>query len=453
MSTIAAISTPQAPGGIGIVRISGQNACQVADRVFQGVSGMPLTKARGYTAHFGHVCQDGQRIDETVALVFRGPKSYTGEDVVELSCHGGLYIVKKILQIVIENGAILAQPGEFTKRAFLNGKMDLAQAEAVMDLISAQGKQAAQAAMAAKDGVLSRRIGEIRDGLLAAAAHLAAWADYPEEEIEEVTGERLAREIGQWITKVKDMLAGAEAGSVIRQGIDTVIVGRPNVGKSTIMNLLSGCDRSIVTEEAGTTRDVVEETVRCGEALLRLADTAGIRDSESKIEQIGIQKAKARMMRAQLVLAVFDTSRPLGEEEIRLIESLQGRLCIAVLNKSDLPQAMDIEYVKERLKHTVLLSAKDEKSAEIFRDKLEEVLEVQNLQPCEGILSTQRQWECGKQCLEALEQAKKALSQQMTLDAVQVCLDDAVSALLELTGERASEAVVDQVFHHFCVGK
>lgn len=270
--TIAAISTAPAPGGIGIVRLSGREAFSIGEKVFRGVSGRALSQMKGYTAQLGAAFDAaGERLDDVVALVFRAPKSYTGEDVVELSCHGGLYVTKRLLQAVLDAGASPAGPGEFTRRAFVNGKLDLAQAEAVMGLIGASGEQARRAAEAGSTGVLSRRIAAIRGELLEQASHLAAWADFPEEDVPEVEEQELLAAIRRGEEELSSLLAGFERGRAYREGLETVIAGRPNAGKSTLMNLLSGCERSIVTQYAGTTRDVVEETV----LLARGAPAAG----------------------------------------------------------------------------------------------------------------------------------------------------------------------------------
>ena len=283
-ATIAAISTAQAPGGIGIIRISGNDAVAVAERVFRSARGKKLSDLPGYHALYGSVWTSGkdgapEKIDEAVALVFRAPASFTGEDVVELSCHGGLYLLRRALSAVLEAGASAAGPGEFTRRAFMNGKLGLTEAESVMELISAQGKQAARAALAGHDGALERRIAGIRQSLVNQAAHLSAWADYPEEEIPEVDTADLRESLVSARGEIETLLRQFEAGRAIREGVNTVIAGRPNVGKSTLMNLLAGCERSIVTQYAGTTRDIVEDTVILGDVLLHLADTAGIRDT------------------------------------------------------------------------------------------------------------------------------------------------------------------------------
>ena len=341
--TIAAISTAPAPGGIGIVRISGGEAFAVAEKVFRGVSGKKVSQMKGYTAQLGGAyTPTGEKLDDVVALVYRGPKSYTGEDVVELSCHGGLYMTKRLLQLVLDAGAAPAGPGEFTRRAFLNGKMDLAQAEAVMGLISASGEQARKAALAGSTGVLSRKIESIKQRLLEQAAHLAAWADFPEEDVPQVEEAALLEGIRQGEKALEELLQGFDRGRMYREGLVTVIAGRPNAGKSTLMNLLSGCQRSIVTQYAGTTRDVVEETVMVAGVPLRLADTAGIRDTDDPVESIGVQAARQRLETAQLVLAVFDSSQALEKEDWELMDSLENVPAIAIVNKSDLPTRMDV---------------------------------------------------------------------------------------------------------------
>ncbi len=451
--TIAAIATPQAAGGIGIVRISGEKAAEIADRVFKTPSGKLLTSSEGYKAHYGHVVQNEEIIDEAVALVFRAPRSYTGEDVVELSCHGGLYIVKRVLRAVLENGARMAEAGEFTRRAFENGKLSLTQAEAVMDIIGAQGEQAARAAMSAREGKIARKIDNLKTEITGYAAHLAAWADYPEEDLIPVDTAQLSENLGDCIERVKKMIADGDAGRVMREGIDTVIVGKPNVGKSTLMNCLAGCERSIVTHIAGTTRDIVEEKVVLGDVILRLADTAGIHSTDDPVESIGVERAKSRMDNAGLVIAVFDNSMPLDEDDKRLIEGLKNRPCVAVINKNDMENRLEVDYIMQNLGHAVYISAKDENGIDALSAEISKLLGVAGLNPADGILSGERQLNCSRTCLKMLEEAKDALDMGMTLDAVNVSLDSAVAALLELTGERATDVVTDAVFHNFCVGK
>lgn len=452
-NTIAAISTPQAAGGIGIVRISGEDAAVIADRVFCAADRKKLAQSDGYQAHYGHIVQDGEVLDEAIALVFRAPKSYTGEDVVELSCHGGLYIVRRVLRAVLENGARLAEAGEFTRRAFENGKMSLTQAEAVMDIIGAQGKQAARAAMSAREGKLAHKIDSLKAKITGYAAHLAAWADYPEEDLIPVDTEQLSADLANTIRQLQKMIAEGDAGRVIRDGVDTVIVGKPNVGKSTLMNCLVGCERSIVTHIAGTTRDIVEEKVVLGDVILRLADTAGIHATQDPVESIGVERAVSRMDAAGLVLAVFDNSLPLDADDRKLLENLQGKPCVAVINKNDMEKQLDIEEIRRSIGKIVDISARDESGIDKLADAIADLLGVAELNPADGILSGERQLQCARQCLEMLLEAKNALDIGFTLDAVNVSLDGAVAALLELTGERATDVVTDAVFHQFCVGK
>ena len=451
--TIAAISTPQAAGGIGIVRISGENAAAVADRVFSAADKKSLINSVGYTAHYGSVIQNGDVIDEAIALVFKAPKSYTGEDVVELSCHGGLYVIRRVLRAVLENGARLAEAGEFTRRAFENGKMSLTQAESVMDIIGAQGEQAARAAISAREGRLAEKINALRAEITKYSAHLAAWADYPEEDLIPVDTEELSANLQTCILKLRKMIADGDAGRVIRDGVDTVIVGKPNVGKSTIMNCLAGCERSIVTHIAGTTRDIVEEKVVLGDVILRFADTAGIRSTDDPVESIGVERAVSRMDSAGLILAVFDNSLPLDDDDKKLLKALKNRTCVAVINKNDMESRLDAEYIKQNIDTVVYISAKDESGIEELGAEISKLLGVAELNPADGILSGERQLDCSRECLKMLEEAKHALDVGMTLDAVNVSLDSAIEALLKLTGERVTDVVTDAVFHNFCVGK
>lgn len=451
--TIAAIATGQSPGGIGIIRISGSNARQVAQKVFRSKSGRSLLDAKGYTAQYGHVFEGDLLLDEAVALVFAEPASFTGEDVVELSCHGGMVILKNVLRAVLSAGAAAAGPGEFTKRAFLNGKLGLTEAESVMQLISASGNQSARVALAGHDGVLEKRINQMKERLLHAAAHLSAWADYPEDDIPELDPTVLRGDLQSAKEDLEKLIGQFDAGRAIREGVDTVIAGRPNVGKSTLMNLLSGCERSIVTQYAGTTRDVVEETVLLGDVTLRLADTAGIRITDDPVEQIGVTKAKDRIAAAQLVLAVFDSTRPLTEEDRELMEATKDVPVVAIVNKSDLEQTAEMAEIAEHFDHVVFLSAKEGHGLEKLEQAVAEVLHTAAIDPSEGILFTERQRDVSQRALAGVEEALFALESGMTLDAVTVSLEGAISDLLELTGERATEAVVDSVFAQFCVGK
>ena len=452
-STIAAISTAQGEGGIGVIRISGDDALVIADKIFTPISNKRITQMKGYTSAFGKVCDNGEVIDEAVALVFKAPHSYTGENVVEISCHGGIYITQQVLRAVLNNGAVPAQAGEFTKRAFLNGKIDLTEAEAVIDIINAKSRGAARAALCVKDGAIRTRIDKIKESLLAITAHLSAWADYPEEDIAEVTDEEIFTACDDAIKVLKNLLDTYDSGQAVKQGIDTVIAGRPNVGKSTLMNLLSGYEKSIVTDIAGTTRDVVEEIVVLGDVILRLSDTAGLRNTEDTVEKIGVDKAKKRLEQCTLLLAVFDNSVELDDEDIRLIESAEKVHTIAIINKTDLEQKLNIEYIKSKIKSVIYISALGGEGREELTKAVENIVGTVNLNPSEGILSNERQRLAVKNAYDSIIEAKSALELGFTYDAVTVSLEDAISELLELTGEKTSDEVIDRVFHNFCVGK
>ena len=451
--TIAAISTPNGQGGMGVIRISGEGALETADRIFRSVSGKKVSEMKGYTASFGQITDGGEVIDDAVVLVFRAPHSYTGEDVAEISCHGGMYITKRVLRAVLNNGASPAQAGEFTKRAFLNGKMGLTEAESVMDIISAGGKQSARAALSSLKGRLHDRIDNVREVLLSLAAHLSAWADYPEDEIPEIDNEELMTGLTKCKNELNELLKTYDAGKVMREGVDTVIAGRPNVGKSTLMNLLSGCERSIVTNIPGTTRDIIEETVMLGDVPLRLSDTAGIHSTDDPVESIGVQRAKDRLLSAGLIFAVFDASMPLSEDDLELLELLKNAPAVAVINKSDLESKTDIDFIRSKVSHSVLISAKTGEGADALAAEVGEIVGTSGLDASQGILATERQYSDAASALRSVEEAIDALNMGITYDAVTVVIEDAINCLLELTGERVTEAVVDKVFSHFCVGK
>lgn len=453
LNTVSAISTPNAAGGIGIIKISGENALAVADRVFKCAGSSVLSELPGYTVKFGHIHDGDAVLDQAIAIVYRAPKSYTGEDVVELQCHGGLYLMQQILRLTFENGASPAPPGEFTKRAFLNGKLDLTEAESVMNLISAHGKQAADAAYNTLCGSLSEEIKDIANIFISASAHMSAWVDYPDEDIDELDFDALKASFSGARERLSNLVSKFDAGQAITEGVETAIVGKPNVGKSTLMNLLLQKNRSIVTDIAGTTRDVIEETARIGNVVLRLSDTAGIRNSADEVEAIGIEFAKTKLAHSSLALIVIDGSKPLDNEDIEILKASVGKPSIAIINKNDLGLVADMDTVKMYTENTVVISAKDTCFYEALKSIIEKVLGTDNFDTSSAMLANERQLSCCKQALNCIDEAVFAIDNGLTMDAVNVSIDAAISPLLELTGEKVSDAVVNEVFSQFCVGK
>lgn len=451
--TIAAIATPNAVGGISMIRISGPEATEVADRVFRPVSEKTLKERKGYTGSYGTVFDAEGEIDNAVAFVYHAPKSYTGEEVVELSCHGGIIVTRRLLRAILDAGARLAEPGEFTKRAYLNGKITLTQAESVLDIVNSQSEQAARCAKTALDGVLYRKIAGIRDRLIKETAHITAWIDFPEEDVDAVKLSFLRNELLEIKQELKELIRTFDVGRIVHMGVNTAIVGKPNVGKSTLMNLLAGCEKSIVTDTAGTTRDIVEETVNLGDVVLRLADTAGIRKTRNAVEQAGIDRAKKRISEADLVLLVLDASEELESEDVELMRVVRTKPTVVVLNKSDLGFKIDEEYIKKDFKHSVVISAKESSSVAALNEAVAKLMNLTDLDTNQPILANERQRVCAGAALNQIEAALDALSFGMTLDAVNLSIEDAIDSLLQLTGESVSEVVVDEVFSRFCVGK
>ena len=392
-----------------------------------------------------------EKIDDAVALVFREPKSYTGENVVELSVHGGRMAAQKTLSTVLKAGAVPAQNGEFTKRAFLNGKLDLSEAESVMELISAKNNTALRLSLAAKDGKISREIDVITERLLETAANLAAYSDYPDEDIEGLNFENFSNLLNDCSNKLKRMLDTFDSSKTIREGIDCAIVGRPNVGKSTLMNLLSGFERSIVTDVAGTTRDVIENTVCIADITLNLADTAGIRQTDDLVENLGVSLAQKRMNTAALVLAVFDGSSALTEDDISLINCLDKRITVIIINKNDLGINIDKSVFEGFC--CVEISAKEDESIDCLKEAIVEITQTAKISESDAVLISERQRNCADRAYNAVLEALDTLKSGFTLDAVGICVDDAISSLLELTGKRVTNEVCDEVFRRFCVGK
>ena len=453
-ATICAIATPPGEGGIAVVRLSGPAAYDIAEKVFVPVNTRKkVQEAKGYTAMFGHFFQAGRRMDETVALFFRAPHSYTGEDVVELSVHGGGTMAQCLVEALIAAGAAPAGAGEFTRRAFENGRMSLTQAEAVMDIISASGRQGAALGLAALDGALAKKIAGVQAMLTELATHIAAWVDYPEEDVPALQESQLTDTLTSCRTVLDQLIRNYDAGAVLRRGVDAALLGRPNVGKSTLLNLLAGFERAIVTPVAGTTRDVVEQAVMLGGIRVNLFDTAGLRETEDVVEAEGIRRSYKKLEEAGLVLAVFDGSEPLNADDLQLATRCKGKPALALVNKNDLQQRLELEQLKPYFRKILCLSANDPAARDALGNAVRELLGVTGFDPGAACLAGERQLSAATRAQSALNEALEAVAGGFGLDAVSVCLDDALDALYALTGERADEAVIDGVFEKFCVGK
>lgn len=458
--TICALATPPGEGGIATVRVSGPDAYTIVGKIFAPVrQGKTVAEAKGYTAMLGHYLLHGAEMDECVSLFFRAPHSYTGEDVIELSVHGGTAMADGLLESLITAGCDPAGPGEFTRRALENGRMSLTQAEAVMEVIAANGRQGAALAKSALDGRLAKRIGAIQTALQTLNAHLTAWVDYPEEDVPELSDEAFVQTLGAQKAELDALIAGYSAGAVLRHGVDCVLLGRPNVGKSTLLNLLAGFDRAIVTPVAGTTRDIVEQAVQLGNVRLNLFDTAGVREvgaDGDAIEAEGIRRSWKKLDEAGLVLAVFDAARPLDEADREIAEKCKGRPAIAVVNKQDLAAGQEnVPHgtLEPYFKKIVPMCAKDAVGLLALTDAVADLLGTAQLDTGAAQLCSARQLAAATRARDALAEAISAKENGFGLDAAAVCLTDALQALADLTGEDATEATIEEVFETFCVGK
>ena len=457
--TICALATPPGAGGIAVVRVSGPDTYPIVEKIFAPLHlGRKVAEAKGYTAMLGHYLLHGQEMDETIALFFRAPHSYTGEDVIELSVHGGTAMADGLLEALITAGAAPAGPGEFTRRALEHGRMSLTQAEAVMEVIAANGRQGAALAKSALDGRLAKRIGAIQTVLQSLNAHLTAWIDYPEEDVPELSDEHLLKTLGDQKAELDSLIRGYGAGAVLRRGVDCVLLGRPNVGKSTLLNLMAGFDRAIVTPVAGTTRDIVEQAVQLGEIRLNLFDTAGVRDvgaDGDAIEAEGIRRSWKKLDEAGLVLAVFDAAQPLTDADLEIARRCQNRPALAILNKEDLADSTEnaAQTLQPYFKKVITLCAKEADSLQPLTDAVAELLGTAQLDPGAAQLCSARQLAAATRARDAIAEAMKARQAGFGLDATGICLTDALQALCDLTGEDASDATIEEVFETFCVGK
>lgn len=440
--TIAAISTPLQEGAISIVRMSGEDALEIANKVFS----KDLAKQKSHTISYGYIRENGQILDEVLVSVFRAPKTYTREDVVEINCHGGIYITRRILELLLANGARMAKPGEFTMRAFYHGRIDLSQAEAVEDMIEATSDISASLAINGIRGSVRRLLEPLIDDIMDIIANIEVNIDYPEyEDVATLTSHDLLPKTENWLKKLDRILERAQSGQIVKQGIDTVIIGRPNVGKSSLLNALLEEDKAIVTDIAGTTRDIVEGKIRLGSVQLNLIDTAGIREADDEIERIGIQKSEQKLREAQLVLLVLDGSSPLTEEDRRLIALTEDKLRLIVINKADLHT--DPIHIPEGIS----ISARNGQ-IEPLLDALNELYE-QNVLKDEPVLSNERQIGLLKLARTDMIRAKEAMEMQIEPDLIEIDIMAAHDHLKEILGEVSREDLIDTLFSKFCLGK
>lgn len=452
--TISAIATAPGEGGIGIVRLSGPDAIEVAGRLFRAANGRPLQSAASHSAHYGKIIdEDGEVIDEAIALVMRAPHSYTAEDVVELQCHGGYAALRATLARTTASGARPAERGEFTKRAFLNGRIDLTQAGAVMDVVSAKTKASLFAASGRLAGRLSTRIGQLRREITELTAHLEAVIDFPEDGVEDIVMDDARMRVSDMAEKIRDMLGGARRGKILRDGLATAIVGKPNVGKSSLMNALLGEERVIVTDSPGTTRDTVEEYARIGEIPIRLIDTAGIREAHDAAEKIGIERARRSAKEAELLFALFDGSRPSDECDAEIASLTEGKDTIVVITKSDLPGLLDESEIRSLLPRFSVVHVSVKTGDGLCELACEIEKRAAGGEGADFLVADERERDLLASALASLENALITIDGELGEDFVTIDLTEALTRLGEITGETVDEAVVDEIFRRFCVGK
>ena len=451
--TIAAVSTPPGIGGISVIRVSGNDAVSIVNGVFNGAD---LSAVPSHTVHYGHiVSREGRVIDEVLVTVMLAPKTFTRENVVEIGAHGGSAVTAAVLGAVIEAGAFPAEPGEFTKRAFMNGRMDLSQAEAVIDMTNAKNELARRNAAAQLGGRLSDSIKNVRDSLIRLSARMQVLIDYPDEELEDITGEDIESECRSCRIRIEKLLSTADSGRIVREGIRTVIAGKPNVGKSSLLNRLSDEERAIVTDVAGTTRDVIEESVSVNGIPLLLFDTAGIRDTDDTVEKIGVERSKRYVDAADLVLVVLDSSVPPDENDIEVLKASEDKKRIILINKTDLQgAAAGYDSALFGSSPAVEISAVTGEGMDELGNEIERLCRLDELDTENGaVITNMRHKAALAAARDALKNAEKAARAGMPADIVSIDISEAEDHLGEITGETVSESVVSEIFANFCVGK
>ncbi|HAR85407.1 MAG TPA: tRNA uridine-5-carboxymethylaminomethyl(34) synthesis GTPase MnmE [Clostridium sp.] len=453
--TIGAISTSIGEGGIAIVRISGDKAKDVVEKIFQAKNGQSIKDMKSYTMKYGYIIdENNNHIDEVIVSFMKGPRSFTAEDTIEINCHGGVVATNKVLEQVIKQGVRLAEPGEFTKRAFLNGRIDLSQAEAVIDIINAKTDLSMKSALMQSEGLISKEIRGLREKLLSTIAHIEATVDYPEDDLEEVTSEMAIRDLDIIKKEIKGFIETAEEGKILREGLSTVIVGKPNVGKSSLLNALTKENRAIVTDIPGTTRDVIEEYINISGIPIKIIDTAGIRETDDVVEKIGVERSRAKINDADLIILILDSSNELTEEDKEIINYISNKKYMILLNKSDLNSKItqrDLENIN--CTNIYNISAKTGEGIDEVRTAIKDMFFKGEISTNNVIITNTRHKEALLRAYECIESAINTLNYTFAIDLASIDIRNAWTFLGEITGDSLEENIIDKIFKDFCLGK
>lgn len=454
--TIVAISTAIGEGGIGIVRISGVDSLQMLNKVFMSIKNKDTMEMRSFTMRYGYIFDNGtnEKIDEVIVSYMKAPNTYTKEDVVEINCHGGVVAVRKVLALILKNGARLAEPGEFTKRAFLNGRIDLSQAEGVIDLIRAKTDESMKVALEQSDGKLSIKVRALMDRLLGMLAHVEAAVAFPEDDIENIVNDEMI-DNGLKLEKEIDLLIeNAQTGKILREGLSTIIIGKPNVGKSSLLNELLQERRAIVTDIPGTTRDAIEEYINIKGIPVKIVDTAGIRSTKDVVESIGVEKSKEYIEKSDLVIFMIDNNRPIEDEDEEIISIIQGKKAIVVVNKTDLPKLVDIEYLKSKLdKVPFIYTSINTGGVEMIKDEIVKMVYKGKIMPKDISVTNVRHRDALIRAREGIKRGIESIRSGLPLDFAGIDFKDGYLSLGEITGDRVEEDIIDRIFGDFCIGK
>lgn len=454
MSTIAAISTAPGIGGIGIIRMSGENCFEILEKIFKQKKYQNIESIRGYSIKYGNIVDKDEIIDEVLVSYFKAPKSYTAENMCEINSHGGIVIMNKILELCLKNGAELAEPGEFTKRAFLNGRLDLSQAEAVIDVINSKTDKEAKVSMEQLKGNLSEKIEKIRKIVISIMADIEATIDYPEYDLEEVTNSRIVETLKDVDNLLDELEKSFYNGKILREGISTAIIGKPNAGKSSLLNVILNEERAIVTDIEGTTRDSIEEYIQIDGIPLKIIDTAGIRKANDEVEKIGVEKSIELAQKSDVIIAIFDINKELDEEDDKIIDLLVNKNAIIILNKIDLESKIDIKKLEDLNKPIVKISTKTREGIDTLYEEISKLFKLKEIaNDGETIVSNARHKNIILNSRKNVDKAIKTIEENMPIDIISTCLKEVIEELGKITGETVTEDVISEIFSKFCLGK